>query len=57
MGTYVAPKHPGPEVNYTSSVAVRYPPLNRQVEDEWVIGAPSSGGVEGLLVGGYQLVL
>ena len=45
-----------PGVNYTSAVAVRYPPLNRQVGDHWIVGTHSSGGLEGL-VGGYQLVI
>ena len=45
-----------PGVNYTSSVAVRYPPLNRRVGDNWIVGTHSSGGLEGL-VGGYQLVI
>ena len=40
----------------TSAVAVRYPPLNREVGDNWIVGAHSSGGLEGL-VGGYQLVV
>ena len=43
------------EVNYTSAVAVRYPPLNREVGDQWIVGAHSLGGLDGL-VGGYQLV-
>ena len=37
-------------------MAVRYPPLNRQVGDNWIVGTHSSGGLEGL-VGGYQLVV
>ena len=45
-----------PGVNYTSAVAVRYPPLNRQVGDHWIVGTHSSGGLEGL-VGSYQLVI
>ena len=45
-----------PGVNYTSSVAVRYPPLYRRVGDNWIFGTDSSGGLEGL-VGGYQLVI
>ena len=45
-----------PGVNYTSAVAVRYPPLNREVGDQWIVGTHSSGGLEGL-VGGYQLVI
>ena len=45
-----------PGVNYTSSVAVRYPPLNRKVGDSWIVGTHSPGGLEGL-VGGYQLVV
>ena len=45
-----------PEVNYTSSVAVRYPPLNRKVNGQWIVGTHSSEGLEGL-VGGYQLVI
>ena len=45
-----------PGVNYTSSVAVRYPPLNREVDGKWIVGTHSSGGLEGL-VGGYQLVI
>ena len=45
-----------PGVNYTSSVAVRYPPLNREVNGQWIVGTHSSGGLEGL-VGGYQLVI
>ena len=44
-----------PGVNYTSAVAVRYLPLNREVGDQW-IGTHSSGGLDGL-VGGYQLVI
>ena len=44
-----------PGVNYTSAV-VRYPPLNRQVGDHWIVGTHSSGGLEGL-VGGFQLVI
>ena len=44
-----------PGVNYTSSVAVRYPPLNREVDGQWIV-THSSGGLEGL-VGGYQLVI
>ena len=45
-----------PGVNYTSSVAVRYPFLKRQVGVQWIVGTHSSGGLEGL-VGGYQLVI
>ena len=45
-----------PGVNYTSSMAVRYPPLNRQARDHWIVGTHSSEGLEGL-VGGYQLVI
>ena len=45
-----------PGVNYTSSVGVRYPPLNREVDRKWIVGTHSSGGLEGL-VGGYQLVI
>ena len=45
-----------PGVNYTSAVAVRYPPLNREVGGQWIVGTHSSGGLEGL-VGGYQLVI
>ena len=56
MGTYAAHQQSDPGIYNTSSVAVRYPPLYREVGDEWVIGTHSSGGVEGL-VGGYQLVL
>ena len=45
-----------PGVNYTSSVAVRYPPLDREVNGQWIVGTHSSGGLEGL-AGGYQLVI
>ena len=45
-----------PGVNYASSVAVRYPPLNREVDGKWIVGTYSSGALEGL-VGGYQLVI
>ena len=45
-----------PGVNYTSSVAVRYSPLNRQIGERSIVGTHSSGGLAGL-VGGYQLVI
>ena len=45
-----------PGVNYTSSVAARYPPLNREVNGQWIVGTHSSGGLDGL-VGRYQLVI
>ena len=41
-----------PPTSYdTSSVAVRYPPLNRKVNGQWIVGTHSSGGL------GYQLVI
>ena len=40
-----------PGVNYTSSVAVRYPPLNRQVGESRIVGTHSSGGLAGLVHG------
>ena len=45
-----------PEVNYTSSVAVRYPPLNRKVNGQWIVGTHFSEELDGL-VGRYQLVI
>ena len=35
-----------PGVNYTSSVAVRYPPLNRKVNGQWIVGTHSSEGLD-----------
>ena len=48
-----------PGVNYTSAVAVRYPPLNGEVGDQWIVGTHSLEGLKGLedLMGEYQLVI
>ena len=37
-------------------MAVRYPPLNREVNGQWIVGTHFSGELDGL-VGGYQLVI
>ena len=34
-------------VNYTSSVAVRYSPLNRRVNGQWIVGTHSSEELDG----------